>query len=120
MAVVPGDPATAIGWWTIDPSDGSTRSVSRTGLGFGDYGGIQGGYPPSKPNTGPRYDITRPSRAARPTAPAGTCTAANEYTTPIGCVSLPGAIAFWGTGIVVWGVGAYCSTILWQYWIGYD
>ena len=33
IAVVPGDPATSLVWWTIDPATGATRSVVAPGYG---------------------------------------------------------------------------------------
>ncbi|CAN5789055.1 hypothetical protein BH23CHL8_BH23CHL8_24070 [soil metagenome] len=113
IVVVPGDPADAPGWWTVDQTDGTTRSVDPGGLGWGRSASAgRGGRPISTPS----YD---PNRFKSPAAPAPTCTAANEYTTPIGCVSLPGAIAFWGLSAAVAVAITWGLTVLWQNAIGY-
>jgi hypothetical protein len=114
VVIVPGEPATARGWWTIDPRDGSTRSVDRTGRGWGGGGG-RGGKPISTPSGDPNRFKYKPTGRT----PTPTCTRANEYATPIGCVSLPAAIAFWGLGgLTAVGI-AWGATMLWQYAIGY-
>jgi hypothetical protein len=117
VAVVPGDPASAAGWWTVDPRDGTTRSVSVAGAGFGESASIgRGGRPISTPSGDPNRFKYRPTGRT----PAPTCNAANEYTTPIGCVSLPAAVAFWGLYAVVGLTIAWGVNCLWQDAIGYQ
>ncbi len=48
IAVVPGDPASARTWWTIDPTTGATRAVLDPGYG-GVNGGIAWGKIPNRP-----------------------------------------------------------------------
>jgi hypothetical protein len=116
VAVVPGEPAAAPGWWTVDLRDGTTRSVGREGRGWGRSASSgRGGKPISTPSRDPNRFKYKPTGRT----PAPTCTAANEYTTPIGCVSLPGALAFWGVSAVVTVGFAWAVTMLWQYAIGY-
>ena len=101
-AVVPGDLATATGWWAIRASDGATRAVLSPGLGE------WWNYQNSTPNTGPRFTLPDPSRvgsdyydynrilqtqeelearaAAARSAPQQVCFRANEYTTLL-CIS---------------------------------
>jgi hypothetical protein len=67
IAVVPGEPATARTWWTVDPATGQTRSVIDPGYGgqlsratpaLGPGTGIdQGPYTNGTPNNGPRLAI---------------------------------------------------------------
>ncbi len=117
VAVVPGDPASAAGWWTVDPRDGTTRSVSASGMGYGTSASIGGGGRPiSTPSGDPGRFKYRPTGRT----PAPTCNAANEYTTPIGCVSLPAAVAFWGLYAVVGLTIAWGVNCLWQDAIGYQ
>ena len=116
VAVVPGEPSAALGWWTVDPRDGTTRSVSRDGRGYGASASLgRGGKPISTPSRDPNRFQYKPTGRT----PAPTCTAANEYTTPIGCVSLPGALAFWGFYFAVTLSFAWAVNMLWQDLIGY-
>jgi hypothetical protein len=118
IAIVPGEPATAQGWWVIDPRDGTTRSVGRDGRGWGESASLgRGGRPISTPSGDPGRFQYKPTGSG---TPAPTCTAANEYTTPIGCVSLPGALAFWGFYAVVTLSFAWSVNLLWQDAIGYQ
>jgi hypothetical protein len=116
FVVVPGEPSSATSWWTVDPIDGSTRSVDRSGLGWGvGAGGGRGGKPISTPSGDPNRFKYKPTGRT----PTPTCTRANEYSTPIGCVSLPAAIAFWGLGGLTAVGFAWGATMLWQWAIGY-
>lgn len=117
VAIVPGEPPAARGWWLVDLRDGTTRSVSEDGRGYGISAGVgRGGKPISTPSGDPNRFTYKPTGRT----PAPTCTAANEYTTPIGCVSLPGALAFWGISSVVWFGFAWTVNMLWQDAIGYQ
>jgi hypothetical protein len=127
VAVVTGDPATATSWWTVDPADGSTRAIVAPGLGGAVASGpqrrttndVQGGWTPGgggyvnsaqsgvryviNPNTletegvirnGQYYRYTRGAPSAR------TCSGGNDYSTLLGCVSIPMALVI-GTVTVV-------------------
>ena len=127
VAIVPGDPATATTWWTVDPTDGSTRRhrVARARRCRGERPhrrathDVQGGWTPGgggyvnsaqsgvryviNPNTletegvirnGQYYRYTRGAPSAR------TCTGGNDYSTLLGCVSIPMALVI-GTVTVV-------------------
>jgi hypothetical protein len=117
VVIVPGEPSTAPGWWTVDPRDGSTRSVDRSGRGWG--GGAGAGSRGGKPISTPSGDPNRFKYKPTGRTPTPTCTRANEYMTPIGCVSLPAAIAFWGLGGLTAVGFAWGATLLWQAAIGY-
>lgn len=43
LLVIAPDPSRADAWWTVDPTDGSTRSVIDPGLGVSKVGGTKGG-----------------------------------------------------------------------------
>jgi hypothetical protein len=102
LAVVPGDPATSTTWWTVDPRDGTTRSIIDPG-----YGSIFGGgnYVNEAPPGGSHYIDDQGNRLVRKAGgPKGPCQSADEEMTLIGCVSIPAAWAFRigvGVGILV-------------------
>ncbi|MGF1624134.1 MAG: transglutaminase domain-containing protein [Alphaproteobacteria bacterium] len=95
-------------WWTVDPADGSARAVLAPGLGGSGGGGWRPPtpYTNATPNTGDRIIVDprtgnnagfvrngRDHLYRRPPPAAGTCRGANEYTTILGCVSLPAGMA---------------------------
>jgi len=133
VAVVPGDPASATTWWTVDPADGSTRAIVAPGLGGAVASrperrtthDVQGGWTPgggsyvNSAQSGVRYVINpetlntdgvirngRYYRYSRPAPNARTCSGGNEYSAILGCVSIPMALVI-GTVtavITMWAV----------------
>jgi transglutaminase-like putative cysteine protease len=134
VAVVPGDPSTATTWWTVDTADGSTRAIVAPGLGGAVAGrtgpapgthDVQGGWTPgggsyvNSTESGVRWVINETTgategyirdgrfyRYARRAPGARTCRGGNEYSTLLGCVSIPTALVIGGVTavIIVWAV----------------
>lgn len=115
LVVVPGDPSTTLGWWTIAP-DGSTRSTRPGGAGWTRF--ISPDI--TKRGTGPGVNTVDPETGravsgklpGEPVAPRQ-CPR-NEYMLIVVCVSIPGMIVLAGIGIMVtvialWAVGVIGS-----------
>jgi hypothetical protein len=114
FAVVPGDPATSTTWWTIDPRDGTTRSIIDPG-----YGSIFGGgnYVNEAPPGGAHYVDDQGNRLVRKAGgPKPRCRAGQEYVTLIGCVSIPAAWAIRITVGVAVLVAVYYANRAYQDW----
>ena len=115
-AIVPGVPTAAQAWWTVDPADGSTRSILDPGLGAGrgagnkDVNSSKGGthYVDEQGNSWVRKTSGPPSR----------CKGGQEYTILLGCVSVPAAWAMRGVYAVVGIVATYAMNALYQSAIG--
>ncbi|MBX3028853.1 MAG: hypothetical protein KF809_01715 [Chloroflexi bacterium] len=122
LALVPGDAASALAWWEVDPRTGMTRAVLDPGLGGVNgkiaWGSIKHLPPPPRitgpngPNTWhvhPDGSIRRYPPGARPPGggapqgpPPSRCGGGQEYVTIVGCVSVPAAWAIRiGVGLVV-------------------
>ncbi|MCY7417539.1 MAG: hypothetical protein LH650_03410, partial [Chloroflexi bacterium] len=104
LGVVPGDPATAAAWWTVDPGTGATRAVIAPGLG----GQFNSGYgtTPNYSNPGkvweiPDYDKADRAKKILQARQNGKCKRGNEYLILLGCVSIPVYWAIVGTFLVV-------------------
>lgn len=127
IAVVPGDPASAQAWWTVDPASGVTQAILAPGLGgirrtdlVPDEAihDVQGGWTPGgggyiNASSGVKtYQINpdlssfevKPNqyRIRRPPpTPREQCrTRGGEYITLVGCVSLPVAMIIMGASTV--------------------
>jgi hypothetical protein len=133
VVVVPGEAAAATTWWTVDPDDGATRAIVAPGLGGAvatrprahETHEVQGGWTPgggsyvNSAQNGVRWVINETTletegfirdgrfyRYARTAPQARTCSGGNEYSTLLGCVSIPTAIVI-GTVtsvIIIWAV----------------
>ena len=116
LAVVPGDPGTSQVWWTVDPSDGTTRSIIDPG-----YGSFIGGgnYVDSKlPGDAHYVDDQGNSLVRKAGGPKPRCRAGQEYVTLIGCVSTPAAWAIRATVAVAVVTAVYDVNRAWQDFIG--
>jgi hypothetical protein len=116
IALVPGDVATSETWWTVDPSDGATRSIIDPG-----YGSFIGGgnYVDSKlPGDAHYVDDQGNSLVRKARGPAPRCRGGQEYVTLIGCVSTPLAWIIRGTVGVGVVIAVYYANKAWQGWIG--
>lgn len=122
VALVPGDAASAVAWWEVDPRTAATRAVLDPGLG-GVAGKVAWGaikhLPPQPRITGPNGpntwhvhpdgSIRRYPPGARPPGggapqgpPPSRCGGGSEYVTLVGCVSVPAAwVIRVGVGLVV-------------------
>jgi hypothetical protein len=104
LAIVAADAVAPQTWWAIGP-DGMTRAMLAPSFGGG------GGYTPGggrytgvrnlprvprgqSSGSGGVYDLSKPSRPARNVPVGNTCRGGSEYTTILGCVSVPGALVF--------------------------
>jgi hypothetical protein len=122
VALVPGDAASAVAWWEVDPRTAATRAVLDPGLGGVNgkiaWGSIKHRPPPPRitgpngPNTWhvhPDGSIRRYPPGARPPGggapqgpPPSRCGGGQEYVVILQCVSIPAAWAIRvGVGLVV-------------------
>ena len=83
LALVPGDPATSTTWWTVDPRDGTTRSIIDPG--YGSTGGWAEKYVNEKPPGSHYVNDQGYSRVRKAPGPQPRCRAGQEYVTLIGC-----------------------------------
>lgn len=125
--VVPGDPASAQAWWTVNPAGGATRAVLAPGLGGVrrtepmpdvDIHDVQGGWTPGgggyvNASSGVKTFQINPDLSSfevkpnqyrirrPPPTPREQCrTRGGEYITLVGCVSLPVAMIIMGASTV--------------------
>ena len=112
--VLAGDPAAARVWWTVGP-DGTTRAVLDPNLGGLTGGGPyhNGGPYVNSSGGGPRYIVDNAGRTVgevrngrdmmyRNAARSGSsCKGGSEYTTILGCVSIPTSLAVGVLGAVI-------------------
>lgn len=93
-------------WWTVDPRSGEARAIWAPGLGGSGWRGVRPGYNYVNASTGGNRIIVdeRSGRVIgevrngrdyyyRQTPRGGTCRGGNEYSTILGCVSLPAGMA---------------------------
>ena len=114
LAVVRGDPATAIAWWSIDPATGATQALLDPGTGGGNYvNGSPGGIFSADPNAVPRTqaELNNLYRQAiaqveggRP-PPRPTCIGGNEYGSLVCNILIVAAVLF--------VLGAVVAVVFW-------
>ena len=116
LAVVPGDPTTSTTWWTVDPRDGTTRSIIDPG--YGATGGWAERYTNETPAGDAHYVDDQGHRLVRKAGgPQPRCRGGSEYVTLLGCVSTPAAWAIRVTVGVAVLVAVYAVDRLWQSWL---
>ena len=116
IAVVPGQPTMAYAWWTVDPTDGNTRSILDPGLGAGR--GAGNNYVNSTRGNTYYVDDQGNSWVRKTAGPPQRCKPGQEYVALIGCVSVPAGWFFRGVGAAVAVAVAYGANRLWQAAIG--
>ncbi len=105
IAVVPGPADAAEAWWTVDPSDGQTRSILDPGLGAGR--GIGNNYVNESKGATHYVDDKGNSLVRKAAGPPSRCGGGQEYVVVIGCVSTPVAWTIYGVGAVILIAVAY-------------